>query len=147
MRLTTCREIREELDDCPGIILARHFQAFAIYRQGKLDLAREHCEQALAFQDEGPAHLGTIRTLRLLADIAIEKQEHMQAELNGESGITGGSFSRFQDEIVEIEYIMAVIYRFLGQYENGLLLLMLPWRRSRGRENEHFYHTRSMNAV
>lgn len=112
--LESCREIRHYLEDAVGLAAVDYWQALIAYREQAYEEARILCHKSLIIQDEHSDHVGTLRTLRLLTDIAIAnhdlmtakghaKQAHDLAETEGEQGELGAAL-----------FILCTIERQLG---------------------------------
>jgi len=120
--LNICLDICEQLDNSDERILARHLLAQIAYRQGDFDSAEVICLEALAVHDAHPVPLGAVRVLRLLMDIAIERQQPELALSVAEQATSIAQTAQLQDDLAEIRYGTAVAYRIAGRYALALHL-------------------------
>lgn len=74
-QLTESQALYERLEDITGLAAVFHQRSFILYRCGEFEKARLLCEQARTMQEQTDDQTGLLRTLRLLADIALEQEE------------------------------------------------------------------------
>jgi tetratricopeptide (TPR) repeat protein len=118
-RLAIARHHFELAGDREGMALVLYQQAQIFYDRGRLDDAEVCCQQALAIGV--PAHSSaTTQILRLLADIAIEREDYVRAANASQQALALARTQQNQDEEAGALYSLAVIARHRGQYKEAM---------------------------
>lgn len=109
--LIDCLEYYQQISDNALLAKSEYLQAFLQYRNGEYTKAKLLCQDVLRRQQKAGEMIGTLATLRLLIDIAIDLDQYHVAETYGEMAIQIATYTRRKAELAESTFCLATIYR------------------------------------
>lgn len=114
------RQLRKKLGDLPGVAETLYLQADIPYFKGDYREAHRLGREALDMLQRSPGNeLGYIRTLGLLADVAIKQEAYSLSEQYCERALELCDKIQEQGELAIILYILAEVYRCQGKADSA----------------------------
>ncbi|MEZ4614302.1 MAG: tetratricopeptide repeat protein [Caldilineaceae bacterium] len=117
--LSSCREIRTHLNDRLGLATVDYWQALIYYREQAFDDATQLCQQSLAVQEQDHNHVGRLRTLRLLTDIELGKDNLQRAREYAQQAHDLAQAYDEQGELGAALFSLCMIDRQLGNLDQA----------------------------
>ncbi len=109
--LRQSEEILRQTEEGEDLALIYFHQAHVQYEQGLFEQAEALARFALSIQEEEKLSVDAMGTLRLLADIMIEREELTEAERCCQQALTLGAVTNNRVENAAVRYTLAVIRR------------------------------------